>query len=278
MVRSGPADRKILTAAQIEAETAKRNGILGRKAFLFDRVESTNDVALTLAREGQPEGTLVIAETQTAGKGRYDRMWFSPPHQGLWFSLILRPQTQQDKVALVMLLASLAMARAVEKALHLSPSIKWPNDVFLRGRKFCGILAASEFVRNQLAYVVLGVGVNVNQRLDDFPTELGRKVTSLRIETAETVDRAWFLGHVLVVVEELYLDFVRGDVDEALRAWEARCPMIGKNIQIRAGSGIVSGIFESIDHCGRARMRQADGHVLTVSSGEASLSQPRSIG
>lgn len=257
-----------LQATEIEAEVAKQGGILGRKVLAFDCVTSTNEVARKLGKEGYPEGTLVLAEEQSAGKGRYERSWFSPPHKGLWFSMILRPQTQHDKVSLLTLLAGLATAMAVEQTLQLAPTIKWPNDLLLDGQKFCGILAEGEFVGNRVAFIVLGIGVNVNQKMHHFPEELQLKATSLRIKTGRPVGRAALLSRILTSFEELYSNFIKGDHAAAIRAWETRCPGIAKKAEIRIDNRVMEGVFEGIDRLGRARLRLSNGELVVFTAGE----------
>lgn len=259
---------KSLQATEIEADVAKQGGLLGRKVFALDCVTSTNEVARKLGKEGYPEGTLVIAEEQSSGKGRYERSWFSPPHKGLWFSMILRPQTQHDKISFLTLLAGLAIANAVEQTLQLAPSIKWPNDLLFDGQKFCGVVAEGQSVGNSVAFIVLGIGINVNQKMGDFPEELQPTATSLRIKAGRPVGRAALLSCILSSFEELYSNFNKGNHAEAVRAWEKRCPWVAKRAQIHIDNRVIEGVFEGIDRLGRARLRLVNGELAVLTAGE----------
>ncbi|MFQ5677332.1 MAG: biotin--[acetyl-CoA-carboxylase] ligase, partial [bacterium] len=167
--------------------------LLGKRIFAFEKLGSTNNFAKRLVQNGEGEGTLVIANHQTSGRGRYDRRWHAPANLGLWFSIVLQPRLPGEKFGILSLLAAVAVAKSVEAITRLSPELKWPNDVLVNLKKISGILIESQLWKKERDSLVLGIGVNVNQSEADFPTELRNLATSLRIESGERVDRTHLL-------------------------------------------------------------------------------------
>ncbi len=162
----------------------------GRQVFHLRSAGSTNQVAQDLARSGSPEGTLVVAEEQTAGRGRWQRSWYSPPEQGIWMSLVLRPQLAPYRVPQVTLVAGASCARAIDEHLGLRPGIKWPNDIVCgRGRKLCGILVEMDASVEQVHFLVAGIGLNVNQEQRTFRRSCRQTAASLRMIAGRRIER-----------------------------------------------------------------------------------------
>jgi len=182
-------------------------GSLGRPLYKYQIVRSTNDLALQLAREGAPEGTLVLAEAQTGGRGRWGRGWHSPEGKGIWASLILRPE--DDPGGTLAVGVASGIAEAIRETAGVDAQVKWPNDVVVGGRKLAGVLVE----RGGGAYVV-GFGVNVLQAKEDFPPELRDRATSLFLETGRAWDREELLWGILEEVERAYRRLVLGRVSE----------------------------------------------------------------
>lgn len=195
-----------ITPEAIHARTHTRE--FGRGIHHFSEVDSTNSQAKALAEEACAEGTLVVSETQTKGRGRMDRKWFSPPGKGLWFSIILRPTIDPSETASLTLLTAVSLAESIAGTCEVTPLISWPNDLLLSGRKFAGILAEAAITDKVCKYVIMGVGVNVNIAEGSFPAELAQSSTSLLIETGKTQDRALLLGAFLSIFEEHYLNYI----------------------------------------------------------------------
>ncbi len=193
-----------------ELRTALDTSLVGSEVFAFGRVASTNDIAFSLARTGSPEGTLVVAEEQTRGKGRLGRRWHSPPGLGLWFSLVLRPEVNAGESSGISLVVALAVAVVLRDAYGVDTRIKWPNDVVVGPRKICGILTEAEFHGDGVEFVVVGTGINVGQREGDFPPALRGRATSIAIESPPGADRVDVLRRVLRAVEERYALLRRG--------------------------------------------------------------------
>ncbi|MFQ5705899.1 MAG: biotin--[acetyl-CoA-carboxylase] ligase [bacterium] len=241
----------------------------GKRSFVFNRLGSTNSYAKRLAAKGSAEGTLVIAEKQTRGRGRRGRRWESAPGKGLWISLILRPDLEADKAGLLALLAGLSVAQTVETHLNLSAELKWPNDVLIQSKKFCGILSEAEIsARQRLAWIVLGIGLNVNHLLEDFSDEIRPRATSLAIECGSPVSRSELLLAFLGVLEENYLKLKQGGAAYFLQQWIRRCPTFKKRILLRQDETEMEGIFEDLDAGGRMLLRLANGEIRRISAGE----------
>jgi BirA family biotin operon repressor/biotin-[acetyl-CoA-carboxylase] ligase len=164
--------------------------IVGRDIRVFEKTNSTNDVVEKLARDGVGEGVVVFAEAQSQGRGRLGRRWISPPRRGLWFSVLLRPNLRPQAATQLTVAAATALVRAIRDQTGLAPEIKWPNDILIRGRKVAGVLTELSAELDHIKYLILGIGVDVNLSASDFPPELRKVATSLRIETGREWHRA----------------------------------------------------------------------------------------
>ncbi|MEW6776847.1 MAG: biotin--[acetyl-CoA-carboxylase] ligase, partial [Bdellovibrionota bacterium] len=200
-IESSPARGYRLKSApdaihEIELRRVMGENPLAREIHSFDHTDSTSSQAARLADEGAPHGTLVIAEQQTKGRGRLGRSWASPPGTGLYFSLVLRPKIELHRAPQLTLLAATAVASAIERTANLSPQIKWPNDLLLDGKKFCGILTELSGDPDRVRHVILGIGVNVGTK--KFPKEIAPLATSLRLALGkEPPPRALLLAALL---------------------------------------------------------------------------------
>ena len=225
---------------------------LGRRVLFFHTTASTNDVALALAAEGDREGTIVLADQQTAGRGRLGRAWHSPAGSGLYVSLVLRPARVPG---LMTLAAGVALAEAVEAATALPPDIKWPNDLLVGRRKLAGILA--ETAPGDVPQVVVGYGINVGKQA--FPPDLGARATSLESELGREVDRAALCAATLAAIARRYRDLGDGRFDAILDAWRARSPSSrGARVTWRVPAGQQFGVTEGIDADGALLVRVGD--------------------
>ena len=176
---------------------------IGQEIYYFTEVTSTNDVAKELAIKGAKEGTTVIAETQSRGRGRLGRKWVSP-EGGIWFSIILRPKVDPEDALKLTLIAAAVVAKVIDDMFKLKAEVKWPNDIIINGKKVCGILTEMITKGNMVDFVVIGVGINANINLDSFPKRLRKLLISLREELKEDVDRKRFLCALLEEFEQCY--------------------------------------------------------------------------
>jgi BirA family biotin operon repressor/biotin-[acetyl-CoA-carboxylase] ligase len=233
-----------------------RLGELASRVLFFHSIGSTNDVAASLAASGH-EGAVVVADAQTAGRGRRGHTWFSPPASGLYVSVVLAPgraRSAPDRaIAITTLAAGVALAEAIERVAGLAPDIKWPNDLLVGRRKLSGILA--EGVSREI--VVLGYGINVGAAA--FPPELADRVTSLESELGRPIDRAALLAETLASLAERYRDLLDGRFDAILDDWRARAPSSrGATVAWETLAGPRRGVTAGIDERGALLVQVGD--------------------
>jgi len=233
----------------------------------YPTLSSTNDVALAWASEGAPDLALVVSDEQTAGRGRLGRKWITLPGAALVFSLVIRPVMKEGEfVALYSALGALAVVSALEEKYGLKPEIKWPNDVLVRGRKLCGILAETVWLGDQAESVVLGIGLNVRAKAIPAAESLDFPATSLETATGSRVDQLSLLHDILIALIAWRPRLGSG---EFIQAWEARLAYRGEQVQVWAeGQPIQVGQVEGLDRDGRLRLRSPQGEVNSARFGE----------
>jgi BirA family biotin operon repressor/biotin-[acetyl-CoA-carboxylase] ligase len=234
-------------------------------------LDSTQRLAREQARAGAAEGTIVIAEAQTQGRGRLGRHWHSPPGVNLYCTLILRPARSPAAVPQLALVAGVAVADAIREITGHSAQIKWPNDVLLDGRKVAGILTEMEGELDRVAFVLVGIGVNVNLDPDGLPPELAGSATSLRAAAGTPVDRAAFTARLLAALEARYGRFLAGGFAAIRPAFESTAFLTGRAVRVSGPDAAAQGRVVGIDDDGALRLERADGAMLRVLSGEVTL-------
>jgi BirA family biotin operon repressor/biotin-[acetyl-CoA-carboxylase] ligase len=241
-----------------------------REILVFNETNSTNDYAMQRGRQGAPSGLVVFAERQTAGRGRFGRTWDSAAHRGLWFSLLLRPALPIQLWPRLTSWVAASLAGAIEDSLGLPAKIKWPNDIYLLDRKVAGILAESGADSKGQPFAVVGIGVNVNHELRDFPRELDGKAGSLRMATGRLLDRPALATALIQALEarfpEMSADFPRIIADVTRRSL-----LLGRWVQLRAGHTILEGRAESLDADGHLLLRKTDGSLSRLTAGEVTV-------
>lgn len=270
------------TPSELEAALARVGPRLGRlrlPPLYFSSVGSTNDVAMALTEQDEPEGAIVIAGAQTAGRGRRGRAWHSPTGSGLYVSVVLAPARARDDpdraTALLTLTAGVAIAEAVERITGLAPAIKWPNDLLVGRRKLAGILAEGVSLSraNGVQYVVLGYGLNVGPAA--FPADLADRVTSLETELGRPMDALLLCAETLASLSARYDDLLDARFDAILDAWRRRAPGgRGARVSWDTPSGTATGITAGIDDRG-ALLVQAGDTVHRIVSGEVTWHDPQ---
>lgn len=255
-----------LTQAQVQ-EALANAAPFGANVYVYTQVGSTNEIARELAEQGVPEGTLVLADEQTAGRGRFGREWVAPPGSSLLMSLIFRPVLPSEHTYRLVMVSALALAEACEALAGVSVGIKWPNDVQIGGRKLAGILAESAFAGAGLAWVIVGVGVNVNQVFAPGDP-LAETATSLRMNTGRHFDRLALLRAFLKRLNGWHNRLL----DDALMVgWRARCVTLGRQVRVVVGEKVVEGLAENVDASGALLLRDQAGILHTLAAGEATL-------
>jgi BirA family transcriptional regulator, biotin operon repressor / biotin---[acetyl-CoA-carboxylase] ligase len=243
---------------------------VGRTLHCHEELESTNDRAKALADEGAEHGEVVVAERQTAGRGRRGRTWVSTPRRNVAFSVILRPdELPPARAAELTLVAAVAVCDALRLA-GVDAGIKWPNDVLVGGKKIAGILTEMAAESDRVHWAVVGVGVNVNARPEDFPEELRREATSVLIERGHPAPRALFLAACLTSLEDWYDHHAEEGFAPIRTAWKARSVTLGRRVTVKTDTGDVTGLAEDIDESGALLVRTPAG-VSRVLSGDVAL-------
>jgi BirA family biotin operon repressor/biotin-[acetyl-CoA-carboxylase] ligase len=241
---------------------------LGRDLRCFAELDSTNTTARELAAAGAPHGLVVIADAQRRGRGRLGRSWASPAGTNLYLSAVLRCDLPLERFSQISLLAGVAACETVQH--WCVAQIKWPNDVLVDGRKVVGILAEMDGTAAQRV-IILGIGVNLNARLEDFPDELRDKAGSLRLATGAMVERAAFAGRLLNNLEVRYEQWRRDGFEPIAAAWRGLAPLIGRHICVQEPGQIVEGTVIDIGDDGALRVRLADGREHRVMAGDVTV-------
>jgi BirA family transcriptional regulator, biotin operon repressor / biotin---[acetyl-CoA-carboxylase] ligase len=259
-----------LHAEDLLARLPKKR-IVGRDIQVFQETASTNDVVEKLARDGVKEGVVVFAESQTKGRGRLGRKWVSPAKKGLWFSVLLRPPIRPIEATQLTVAAATALARAIQKQTNVSPDIKWPNDLLLRGRKVAGILTELNAEVDRVKHIILGIGLDVNQTASDFPAEVRKLATSLKLECGRAFDRAELAAAILQELDRDYARVCAGEFAAVADEWESRCTTIGQNVTVLMGDRRIRGRAESLDDDGSLLVRTEHGRLERIIGGDVTV-------
>ena len=239
-----------------EIERCLSTKTFGRRIYAFESLGSTNDFARTLIQDRPREGTIVISEEQTSGKGRQGRSWVSEKGKDLTFSVLVEPGIDAARYGLFSFAAALAVAEAVREVAHVDAECKWPNDVLLSGKKICGILSERVSAGGTTPYIIIGIGVNVNQT--GFPGVLAQSATSLVLETGREIDRLRLLSAILLSLES-FCGVVRSDrYTEVLEAWKRRSTAFGREITLDQDGRRITGIARTLAPDGALIIRTGD--------------------
>ena len=233
-----------------EIQLGLKTQMMGRRIHFEEIVSSTQKIARNLANEGVEEGTIVVADQQTNGRGRMARVWYSPKGTGIWMSMIIRPNLPINQTPQLTLLTAVAIVQAIEELTPLKPEIKWPNDIMLNGKKLVGILTELQAEADQVHSVIIGTGINVNQKIEDFPEDLQKIATSICIETGTVWERAQFIQMILLKFEGLYSLFLSQGFKPIKLLWESYAISLNKKIIARTLNGTVEGKAIGIDDDG----------------------------
>ncbi len=253
-----------------EIDRHLRTDVAGRKVIHKETVDSTNAFAFKLALSGEPEGACVIAESQHTGKGRLGRKWFSPVGKNLYISVILRPHIHPSSVYPITFLSSLAVYDTIEELSGIRPSLKWPNDVLINGKKVCGTLIELSTEADVVRFVIVGIGFNINMQYSEIDEEIKNKATSLSIETKKVYERALVCGILLNHLEEHYRYFMRYGAPGICGVWEERAAIKGKILEINQMGESYRGVVEGIDRDG-AMLLNVDGEVKKIIAGDVNF-------
>jgi BirA family biotin operon repressor/biotin-[acetyl-CoA-carboxylase] ligase len=239
-----------------QIKKSQRTSIFGKYIYYFPEIDSTNNYAQRLAQEGAPEGTIVLSDYQIEGKGRLDRTWESSKDLNILMSVILRPKLKIEQVIKITLATTEILILSLEKFLsrlkieNLTFSVKWPNDVLANGKKIAGILTESTLREKDIIYIIVGIGLNVNQDISELSQNLRGDSTSLFAETDQTFDREILISDIITEFEKHYFNLERTNYEQVLNNWKDRCEHIGKEIEIETHVKIEKGKFIDISENG----------------------------
>ncbi|MGE5844547.1 MAG: biotin--[acetyl-CoA-carboxylase] ligase [Syntrophaceae bacterium] len=223
---------------------------IGRRIEYHEEVESTNTEALHLAQQGAEEGTVVIAEAQSAGRGRLNRSWESPPSMNLYLSVVLRPDIPAAAASLIPLMVGVAVADVISQYCPGKVRLKWPNDILIGGKKICGILTEMRTKADRVSFIIAGIGVNLNMQKLHFPRELRETATSLRIETALDIDRVDFAVRLFDILGNWYRVFLNGGAAAIREKWLQYADLVGKRVEVVFKETVQHGTVRGLDENG----------------------------
>lgn len=249
--------------------------IIGREIIFLPATSSTNSVACGLAEKGQREGAVIIADSQTHGRGRLGRQWLSPAGKNLYLSAIIRPALSPADAAVLTLMAAVSCVSAIGKASSVPVSIKWPNDLMVSDRKMGGILAEMKTEAENIAYVVIGIGININSDAPDFPDDLKTTATSARIETGSLQSRTLHALEIIKSLDAWYKVLIRTGRKPVVDSCRRLCSTIGQRVTVASEQAGLTGTAEDIDSDGALILRLADGAVTKISAGDVTIIKTR---
>jgi BirA family transcriptional regulator, biotin operon repressor / biotin---[acetyl-CoA-carboxylase] ligase len=255
----------ILTADMLRQRL--RGMLFGKRIYHFFKTDSTNRVALELGHAGEPEGAVVLAEEQTAGRGRAGHQWHSERATGIYATLLLRPNLAPVQAPLLTMMAGLSAHAAVQAVSGLQVDLKWPNDLLIGGKKAGGILTEMHAEPTQIRLVIVGIGINVNQ--ERFPPELAGISTSLRLESGRKQSRLEVLVQFLRQFERDYDELLREGASSVVKRFEAVSSYAhGKRVRVTSGKESYTGVTAGLESEGLLRVKRDDGRTVTVIAGD----------
>lgn len=247
-----------------------QNNKLGNDIYYFKTIDSTNNYGKKLALDGALEGTIVLSDEQTGGRGRLGRAWVSPPGTSISMSIILRPTIYPNEAAKITEITAAAVANAISRVTKLKTGIKWPNDIIINSKKVCGILTEMSAEINSINYVIVGMGINVN--INEFPDEINNVATSLKKELNMEISRKELVINIVNEFEKLYYDFINtGDLSKTVEICKEKSVILGKMIKIINRNEIIIAKAIDIDENGELIIKKDDGEIINIISGEISV-------
>lgn len=255
---------------KLVSQIEKNTTWLAKKLFFYRETGSTNDDIKKMANESALDGTLVVADTQTAGRGRRGRTWISPKAEAIYMSLLLRPKCVPNQASALTLVMALAVMEAVEELGPGKSGIKWPNDIVMNGKKVCGILTEMCLEQNVIDYVVVGVGINVNQSV--FEDEIAATATSIALELGEKIDRTELIGRILYYFEQEYAEYEKTfDLTNLAERYNQYLLNKGRQVRVLDPKGDYEGLALGINSQGELLVKCKNGEIAEVYAGEVSV-------
>jgi len=252
-----------------EAELGWRlkTDIIAKKIYSYKETASTNDTAYDLAASGEKEGSVVIAESQSAGRGRMGRKWFSPKSKGAYFSVILRPDILPKKVPGITLFSALSVAKTIRETMNLDAFIKWPNDVLIDGQKICGVLTEMNAETDKINFVIIGVGININTKKEDLP----KGATSIMEELGRELSRIETVRGIFKNLDKYYKLFKNGDMGEIIKEYKEFSNFLGTRVQVSYHDTKIEGYAIDVDSDGALILRMDSGLNERIMAGDVTM-------
>jgi BirA family biotin operon repressor/biotin-[acetyl-CoA-carboxylase] ligase len=247
-----------------------RTSYIGQKIFYYTSTESTNTIAVELSKNGEAEGSVVIAEEQTKGKGRLGRQWLSTANKNILMSIIFRPSIDTSQLFFITMISSIALVRAIKKTAKIKAGIKWPNDIYIGNKKMAGILTEMDAGGGRINYAAVGIGLNVNFDPSDYP-EIYEIATSLSEEAGKEISRIILLRTILEEIEKWNNLLKKGKYNRIYSQWKKHSIISGKRVKVISSGIVVEGIAESVDPDGSLILVDKDGSRKKILSGDVSL-------
>lgn len=235
--------------------------IIGKNISHFKTIDSTNLYAKKLVKEGNTNGTVVIADTQMKGRGRKERHWYSPPG-GLWFSVILYPNIHLEQAMLITMTAAISTAEAIKKVTELKPEIKWPNDILIKGKKLCGILTELESEKDFIKYAVIGIGINVNNEINEELQDIAISIKELK---GIQISQMNLFEEIIKKFDYYYQQLIVKKYENIRKKWFSFSKIIGKKVEVQQDGNIISGEVYDIDKNGHLILLTIRGEVCITS-------------
>lgn len=276
-VRSKNKCNRVTANLPFNAEKIKNNlktSFIGKPLYFYSNIDSTNTAAYTLALNGAKEGTCVVADCQTKGKGRLGRRWESPKGVNIYTSIILRPDIPPTTAPKLTLMSAVAVVETISNFLNngsgckSEPAVKWPNDILLNSKKVSGILTEMNSETDKINFIILGIGVNLNMTRDMLPKDLRTIATSLKEETGKDISRIDFLNTLYLNIEKWHKDFLKNGFAPVCEAWKTYFNMAGKTVNINDADRQIEGIALTIDDNGHLLVREKSGKIVKIISGD----------
>lgn len=256
--------RPVRMISESEIRKGLETNVFGKQdIFVYDETGSTNDIAYRLGTESYPEGTIVIADSQTGGRGRHGKFWVSIPGRSLSFSLILRPAINITSAPGITLAAAVALSDTLHGFSIHNHRIKWPNDILINSKKICGILTELKSSHGNIDFIITGIGINTGPVSDLMPPDLKAAASSINDETGVEIDRVLFLQKLLLNFEKRYYEFVKSGLTGIIHEWERNSGITGCNVAVNTAAGRVTGVVTGILEDGSL--------ALTTESGSQSI-------
>lgn len=259
------------TLSSFEIQPLLKTRFIGREILYFDSIDSTNTYAKKMGEENIKDGTVIIADEQTSGRGRLGRQWMSPKGKGIWMTIILKPHIAPSEASKITLAAAYALCTALDKC-GLDVRIKWPNDIVVNGKKLCGILTEMSADMDIIKYIAVGIGLNANLNAHDFDSAIAATATSIKIEAGESISRKIVVSHILNEFERVYDIFIKeGSIESFLEEYKLRSAVMGKEIRVIYRKEELRGKAVDVTEEGHLIIKLEDGSTREILSGEVSI-------